>query len=97
LITIIVFSIKCYARSFGVNVEYKTFPKVSDEIGILLHTIEIHDACSTFSMRKSVFDEKIGCNAYRSQHFPAKSSYLFISCKDSNPSESKLYISAFSV
>jgi hypothetical protein len=35
-------------------------PKVSDEIGILLHTIEIHDACSKFSMRKSVFDEKIG-------------------------------------
>jgi hypothetical protein len=50
-------------------------PKVSDEIGILLHTIEIHDACSTFSMRKSVFDEKIGCNAYRS-HFPVRISEI---------------------
>jgi hypothetical protein len=51
-------------------------PKVSDEIGILLHTIETHDACSTFSMRKSVFDEKIGCNAYRSQHFPVRISEI---------------------
>ena len=45
-------------------------PKVSDEIGILLHTIETHDAYSTFSMRKYVFDEKIGCSAYRSLHLP---------------------------
>ena len=51
-------------------------PKVSDEIGILLHTIETHDACSTFSMRKSVFDEKIGCNAYRSLHFPVRISEI---------------------
>jgi hypothetical protein len=51
-------------------------PKVSDEIGILLHTIEIHDACSKFSMRKSVFDEKIGCNAYRSLHFPVRISEI---------------------
>jgi hypothetical protein len=79
-------------------------------------------------MRKYVFDEKIGCNAYRSLHLPVmiseiksyhekgftfnmntetsrisvimpspihfntetKSSYLFISCKDTNPPESKL-------
>jgi hypothetical protein len=40
------------------------YHKVSDEIGILLHTIETHDAYSTFSMRKYVFDEKIGCNAH---------------------------------
>ena len=53
-------------------------PKVSDEIGILLHTIEIHDACSKFSMRKSVFDEKIGCNAYRSLHFPVRISEIKI-------------------
>jgi len=51
-------------------------PKVSDEIGILLYTIETHDACSTFSMRKSVFDEKIGCNAYRSLHFPVRISEI---------------------
>ena len=51
-------------------------PKVSDEIGILLHTIETHDACSTFSMRKYVFDEKIGCNSYRSLHFPVRISEI---------------------
>ena len=50
-------------------------PKVSDEIGILLHTIETHDACSIFSMRKYVFDEKIGCNAYRSLHFPVSKDF----------------------
>ncbi|CAC5399604.1 unnamed protein product [Mytilus coruscus] len=31
---------------------------------------------STFSMRKSIFDEKLGCFAYRSLHFPARISVL---------------------
>ena len=51
-------------------------PKVLDEIGILLHTIETHDTCSTFSMRKYVFDEQIGCNTHRSLHFPVRISEI---------------------
>ena len=67
-----------YLIIFFFSVGYMCYfcPKVSDEIGILLHTIETHDACSTFSMRKYVFDEKIGCNAYRSLHFPVKISEI---------------------
>ena len=68
----------CLSHHFFLSVGYMCYfcPKVSDEIGILLHTIETHDACSTFSMRKYVFDEKIGCNAYRSLHLPVRISEI---------------------
>ncbi|CAC5415625.1 unnamed protein product [Mytilus coruscus] len=49
----------------------------SDETGILQHTLIQHgDHESTFSIRKSIFDEKLGCFAYRSLHFPARISDL---------------------